>query len=401
MDNYRTALKIIKKLKQAGFNALFAGGCVRDMLLGEQPNDYDVATSAKPEQVIKLFKRTLKVGAEFGVVIVLIGKQQVEVATFRTEGGYADGRHPSYVDFADAQEDAERRDFTVNAMFYDPLNEKIVDYVHGGEDLEKKIIRTVGDPEHRFGEDYLRMLRAVRFSAQLDFEIEQNTYEIICEKADDITVISGERIAAELERMLACRGRAEGVEKFIATGLGKAIFPGFEEQKAMFGAKVLENLPCRPDMGLGLACVFAGFATEFAVKSCKVLKLSGYRSGKLQSLLKQRSKLLNPDMSLAELKLTAGDEFFEDLFSLQTAIQKARGKSVLPLQKLRERIEKLDSAELRPDPLLNGHELMELGIEEGKRLGELQRKMYIAQLNEEINSKEEATEWVKRELRKG
>lgn len=399
MDNYRAALKIVRKLKKAGFNALFAGGCVRDMLLGENPNDYDVATNARPEEVTRLFKRTIEVGAEFGVVIVLIGAEQVEVATFRIEGGYSDGRHPSYIDFADARKDAERRDFTVNAMFYDPLEEKVVDYVRGREDLEKGIIKTVGDPRQRFGEDYLRMLRAVRFSVQLDFEIEENTRKAVCEKAENISVISGERIAAEIERILACPGRSRGAEELISTGLGRVIFPGFEGEKAKFGAKVLEHLPRCPDMGLGLAGMFAGFDTDFAVKSCKVLKLSTKQSKKMKSLLEQRGKLLKAEMSLAELKLTASNEYFEDLFALQTALQKARGESTSPLHKLKQRIEELGNAELRPAPLLNGYELMELGVEEGRKIGELQSEMYTAQLNEEINTKAEAAEWIKNKLK--
>jgi poly(A) polymerase len=399
MDNYNAALKIVKKLKKAGFNALFAGGCVRDMLLRKNPNDYDVATSARPEEVTKLFRRTIKVGAKFGVVIVLIGSEQVEVATFRVEGGYSDGRHPSYIDFADSRKDARRRDFTVNAMFYDPLEEKVVDYVHGREDLEKGIIKTVGEPNQRFGEDYLRMLRAVRFSVQLDFRIEENTRKAICEKADNISVISGERIAAELERILACPGRAKGVRQLLNTGLGQRIFPGFEGEKAMFGAKVLDTLTCTPDMGLGLACMFAGFSTDFAVKSCKALKLSTARSRKLQHLLEKRGQLLKPDVSLAELKLAAGDEYFEDLLALQTAIQKAGGESTSPLEKLKQRIAKLRGTELRPEPLLNGYELMELGVEEGRKIGELQSEMYTAQLNEEITTKKEAAEWIKNKLK--
>jgi hypothetical protein len=201
MTNRQAAVQIVKKLRGEGFQALLAGGCVRDMLLGRRPNDYDVATDAKPNDVIKLFRRTLKVGAKFGVVVVLIDKIQVEVATFRTESDYEDGRHPSKVRFTTAAEDAARRDFTINAMFYDPIAKKVIDYYKGQADLKNKIIRTVGDPVERFSEDYLRMLRAVRFSTQLGFSIEPRTQKAVCNQAENITKISGERIAAQK----ACR----------------------------------------------------------------------------------------------------------------------------------------------------------------------------------------------------
>jgi tRNA nucleotidyltransferase/poly(A) polymerase len=285
-------------------------------------------------------------------------------------------------------------------MFYDPLNDEVIDYTSGREDLQNKIIRTVGNPDQRFGEDYLRMLRAVRFSAQLGFEIEESTWRGICKNAEKISLISGERIACELERLLAVRKNFEGVRKLIDSTLAGAIFPDFEGEKAEFGIEVLKNLSPEPDISTALAGVFSAFDTEFAVKSCRKLKLSGEQNKKLQSLLEQRGKLLNYDMSLAELKLAGGDEYFRDLFDFQTAIQKAKGESLSALEKLDERIKAMGDIALCPPPLLNGHDLMELGIEEGKSLGEIQSKMYIAQLNEEINSKKEAVQWIKNNFNK-
>ncbi|MFC1793885.1 CCA tRNA nucleotidyltransferase [Planctomycetota bacterium] len=194
MTNRQAAIKVIKRLQRSGFQALLAGGCVRDMLLGRRAKDYDVATNAQPKDVIELFNRTLKVGAKFGVVIVLIEGQQVEVATFRTETGYTDGRHPGSVEFTTAAEDASRRDFTINGMFYDPLKKEVIDYVDGQADLKSRIIRTIGKPAERFGEDYLRMLRAVRFSTQLSFEIESSTWSAVCRNAKKIAGISGDGI---------------------------------------------------------------------------------------------------------------------------------------------------------------------------------------------------------------
>lgn len=194
MTNRQAAIQVVKVLRQNGFEALLAGGCVRDMLLRRRAKDYDVATDARPDEVAKLFRRTLQVGVKFGVVIVLIRGMHVEVATFRTEADYNDGRHPASVEFTNAAEDASRRDFTINGMYFDPIEEKVIDYVGGQADLEKKIIRTIGRPEDRFEEDHLRMLRAVRFSTQLDFAIEAATFAAICAHAHTITKMSGERI---------------------------------------------------------------------------------------------------------------------------------------------------------------------------------------------------------------
>ena len=195
MSSKQAAIEIVSRLQEHGFQALLAGGCVRDMLLGRPAKDYDVATDARPADVVRLFRRTLQVGAKFGVVIVLLHSEQVEVATFRSEAGYEDGRHPTEVRFTSAAEDASRRDFTINGMFYDPFKGQVIDYVEGQADLERRIIRTIGIPEERFSEDYLRMLRAVRFSTQLGFAIESETYAAVSRNAAKIVRIRGERIA--------------------------------------------------------------------------------------------------------------------------------------------------------------------------------------------------------------
>src|SRR5271166_4799002 len=188
------AKEIVRRLQTAGSAAFWVGGCVRDFLLGREPQDFDIATDARPEQVEKLFRKTIPVGKKFGVIIVIEGGHQFQVATFRAEAEYRDGRRPEKVVFANAQADASRRDFTVNGLFYDPVTEKIHDWVGGEQDLRSRIIRTIGAPEERFGEDHLRMLRAVRFAARLDFEIEANTFAAIKSLAPKIKRISAERI---------------------------------------------------------------------------------------------------------------------------------------------------------------------------------------------------------------
>jgi poly(A) polymerase len=197
------AKKIVAKLQHAGFAAFWVGGCVRDFLLGREAQDFDIATDAKPEQVEKLFKKTIPVGKKFGVIIVVENGLQFQVATFRAEADYQDGRRPEKIVFANAEADASRRDFTVNGLFYDPVSEKIFDWVGGEKDLRAKIIRTIGQPEERFGEDHLRLLRAVRFAAQLAFEIEPKTFAAIKALAPKIKLISAERIRDELLKLFA------------------------------------------------------------------------------------------------------------------------------------------------------------------------------------------------------
>jgi poly(A) polymerase len=197
------ATKIVQGLHAPGFAAFWVGGCVRDFLLGREPQDYDIATDARPEQVEKLFKRTLAVGRKFGVMIVVEGGHQFQVATFRAEADYQDGRRPTRVVFASAEADAQRRDFTVNGLFYDPIAEKLHDWVGGEKDLRAKIIRTIGPPEERFAEDHLRLLRAVRFAAQLNFEIEPQTFAAVKMLASKIRLISAERIRDELIKLFS------------------------------------------------------------------------------------------------------------------------------------------------------------------------------------------------------
>jgi len=402
MTNKQAAIKVIKRLSRNGFEALLAGGCVRDMLLGRKASDYDVATNAQPDDVIGLFRRTLKVGAKFGVVIVLLEGQQVEVATFRTETGYADGRHPGVVKFANAAEDASRRDFTINGMFYDPLEEKVTDYVNGQADLKKHLIRTIGDPEERFGEDYLRMLRAVRFSTLLGFEIEPVTWSAICSNVKNITKISGERIAIELEGILAHPDRSVGMSMLIDSGLAKAIFPGFAGEQAGCAIKVLSQLRKKVDFALALASLFAGCETEFALKKCQVLKLSRNQNKHIKFLLNNRGKLLDDRMALSRLKMFLAGPYFWDLYELQRVIQKAGpdGKEgIAALIRLRRRIKALGDVEL-PKPLLNGHDLIRLGAVPGTGLGQLSEEMYIAQLEGVVKTAKQAEKWASQWLKK-
>jgi len=395
MTNRRAAVKIIDKLQRHGFQALLAGGCVRDMLLGRPAKDYDVATDARPEDVIRLFGRTLKVGAKFGVVIVLMQSEQIEVATFRSEAGYEDGRHPTEVRFTSAAEDASRRDFTINGMFFDPLREQVIDYVGGQADLARRLLRTIGAPQERFGEDYLRMLRAVRFSTQLGFAIDSETYAAIRENAVNITRISGERIALELEGILVDPNRAAGTALLIETGLAPAIFPGFAGVGAERAVAVLGHLRKRVGFPLALAAFFAGFATDFVQQGVEILKLSRKQVRHLEFLLAQRGRLLDVEMSLAELKRLLAEPYFWDLYELERAMQKAAGakKELAALGRLRRRIRDLGDIDIKPKPLLNGHDLIHLGAVPGPALGQLAEELYTAQLEGELRTTDQAKWW--------
>jgi tRNA nucleotidyltransferase/poly(A) polymerase len=395
MSNRDAAYHVVRRLRKEGFTALFAGGCVRDRLLERAANDYDVVTNAVPDEVIRLFPRTLKIGAQFGVVMVLQGDRQVEVATFRTEGGYQDGRHPSHVEFASAQEDASRRDFTVNGMFYDPIEKKILDFVNGKKDLEKRILRTIGDPDERFGEDYLRMLRAVRFAVKLRFKIEPETWRAIEAHAGKISAISAERIAAELEQILAHPNRAQGARQLVDSGLAKSIFPVFDGPSAAVGIAVLEKLPRAVDFALALASFWAGFDAETALAQCEKLKLSNAQLKHLRFLLEKRGVLLDPELPLSRLKLLMHEPYFWDLITLQEAILEVQGQSRHPVRLVKRRALAIDKEHIRPVPLLDGHELMALGATPGPMVGQLAQELYIVQLEEKLHSKEQAASWCK------
>lgn len=400
MTSKQAAIQIIRKLRKSGFEALLAGGCVRDMLCGNKPKDYDVVTSAKPAEVCRLFRRTIKVGAKFGVIIVLVDSHQVEVATFRAETGYSDGRRPDKVSFTSAKEDALRRDFTINGMFYDPLKKEVIDYVGGRGDLKKKTIRTIGKPAERFSEDYLRMLRAVRFSAQLDFKVEKNTLNAVKRYSANIVKISGERIAMELESLLAAFERKKGVKLLIETGLAKKIFPVFKSKsKTQFAGKVFEFLPKQITFELAIAAFFAGCDTNSVMKNLEILKLSRNQLKYIKFLLEKRDYLLG-DLSLAQLKMIISEPYFEDLYLLQKAIQKAEGKSLLALSAVRKRAKALAGKELRPKPLLNGYEIIQLGAKPGPQVGIVSKGLYIEQLSERVVTKPKAVKWVKDWLKK-
>src|SRR5882672_3868914 len=220
-----TATVVVRRLQEAGFPAFWVGGCVRDVLLGREPGDYDIATAALPEQIEKLFRRTIAVGRKFGVMVVVEGRRQFQVATFRAEADYRDGRHPEQVTFGDAMADARRRDFTVNGLFFDPVGKKLHDWIGGEADLRAKTIRTIGSPGERFAEDHLRLLRAARFAAQLGFQIETETCAALKANASKIRGVSAERIREELHKLFSPPHGSRGLELLRQSGLLEQVLP--------------------------------------------------------------------------------------------------------------------------------------------------------------------------------
>ncbi|MFP5519501.1 MAG: CCA tRNA nucleotidyltransferase [Bdellovibrionia bacterium] len=219
---------ILDVLNAHGYHALLAGGCVRDALIGRRPNDLDVATNATPEAIEKLFPKTVAVGKQFGVMRVLIEGADIEVATFRKDGNYEDGRRPEYVVYSSAEEDAQRRDFTINALFYDIHSQQVIDYVGGVADLKKRILRTVGAPEARFKEDKLRILRAIRFVSQIGFSLDAETYQQTCLMSYQVTQVSAERIKEEMQKLLSGAFRGAGLSLLKSSGLEQVLFSGLK-----------------------------------------------------------------------------------------------------------------------------------------------------------------------------
>ena len=267
------ALEIVRRLQQEGHQALWAGGCVRDLILGQTPADYDVATSATPEQVMAVLPfRAVTVGIAFGVVRVRSPRRpgtEVEVATFRSDGAYVDGRRPESVVFSSPELDAARRDFTINGMFLDPLTDTLVDYVGGHADLQNHVLRAIGEPEARLREDKLRALRAIRLAARFQFTIEPATFRAIKSMAGHVVTVSHERIAQELRKMLVHTSRAQAMELALATGISAAVLPDVLPMKGLFQGKpmqpegdlwdhtmrVLELLPSEPSFTLAFAAL--------------------------------------------------------------------------------------------------------------------------------------------------
>lgn len=394
------AVSVVRDLREKGYLAYWAGGCVRDQLLGRVPKDYDVATNATPDEVRKVFglKRTFAVGAAFGVITVNgpPGAGQIEVATFRTDSTYRDGRHPESVSFSTPKEDALRRDFTINGLFFDPIEDRVVDYVGGVEDIKRRLIRAIGDPRQRFDEDKLRMLRAIRFVAELEFDIDQGTYDAICEMAPQITQVSQERILMELERLLTAPARVEGVRLLRQSGLWQIILPELEpkddrqEQQWRTNLQILNHLN-EPGFPLAFAAMARGFVELSKVKSlCRRLRMANDQGDRIHFLLEHEKSLDEAEKKKwSEIQPLLISPYVEDLLKLVEARARTENRDCPSVPWCRERL-KWPKEQLNPPPLIRGDDLLETGIVQGPMFKEILDQIRKAQLDGAVTSREEA-----------
>ncbi len=392
-----TALWVVQRLRRAGHQALFAGGCVRDMLLGRRSTDYDVATDATPQQVRRLFPRVLLIGAKFGVAMVIRRGRQVEVATFRSDLSYSDGRRPDQVTFASPKEDALRRDFTVNGMFYDPLAGEVIDYVGGRRDLAAKIVRTIGGADERFAEDYLRMLRAARFAVRLGFRIAPATAAAARKHADRIAAISGERIFDELSKMLSLPSAVEALRRMEELKLARHVLPELFAAESLWpGAlRCVAAVAKRKDLTLTLAALFADL--EPTRIGPMIRRWGG--SNELGDALKWLTCHADDwrtagEIPLADFRRLAGHEQFDRLWVLWRVREKLAGGGRRSRWAAR-RLRGIPGGEALPEPFVTGLDLLKMHLPEGPLLGRMLREVYDAQLNLQVRNRRQALAWAR------
>jgi len=396
------AEQVVRRLQDAGHVAYYAGGCVRDMLLQREPDDYDIATSAHPDEVCRIFRRTQQVGAKFGVVLVRISGHMIETATFRADLTYRDGRHPEGIRFTNAEEDAARRDFTVNAMFFDPVRHEVVDYVGGQHDLAHRLLRAVGDPRQRFEEDHLRILRAVRFAAKLGFRIDPATWEAMREMAPALAKISPERIREELEAILTHPTRRAGFDLLCGCGGVRYLWPQAEELASQVEvvAHLLDRLPPSVSFELALAAVLHRLSPPQAMAACEALRCSNHTRQKVGWLVARQSDLLRPaDLTLADLKLLMASPHFNDLWSLVVSRIAAEGLDANVAEVVRQRIAAIPREEIAPPPWIDGTFLERLGLPKGPAYRQILDRLYYAQLNGTLADAEAAAAEAERLVR--
>lgn len=444
------AVEVVRRLQEAGHQALWAGGCVRDLVMGNEPDDFDVATSARPDEVQRLFRRTLAVGASFGVIIVVgrTDEGQVEVATFRTEGPYSDGRHPDRVDFSTPEADAQRRDFTINGMFFDPVSEALHDFVDGRADIERRVVRAIGEPRERFAEDKLRLLRAVRFAARFEFTLDPATESAVREMAREISAVSPERIQQELRRLLEDHNRTSAIALADRVGLLSEILPEISQMHGVPQGKpmqptgdlwdhallVMEKLgdawrltterlalsraDPEPSFTLALGALLHDVGKpqtmnrdgdrltfyhhehvghRIAEQIARRLRLSNDDRDRVQWLVEHHMYLSDAKhMRLAKLKRTLVHPGIAELLALHRADALASTGTAEHVDYCERMLRELPQTELNPPPLLTGHDLVRLDLEPGPLFKELLDKVREAQLDGTIRSKKDAIALAKR-----
>ena len=415
------ATRIVKTLQASGHAAYFAGGCVRDMLRGVEPADYDVATSARPEAIRALFPKTVPVGEQFGVVLVIEDGHQFELATFRSDGPYTDGRHPETVAFTDVEGDVRRRDFTINGMMYDPVEDRLIDLVGGRKDLEAHLIRAIGEPRKRFEEDRLRLVRAVRFAARFDFDIEPATRAAILELTPQIVTVSPERVAAELRFMLTDRSRAKAVRLLDELGLLPHILSEVSAMKGVAqsedwhpeGDVFVHTLRCLEkaedarwelvlalllhDVGKPPTAGSKGFVVhektgaELADDICRRLRLSNREREVVVWLVKNHMRFRDAKkMKLSTLKKLMSEPLFEDLAELHRIDALASAGDLDNYRFVMGEYWKFREEKPPMKPMASGDDLIARGLAPGPVFKEILDEVYNAQLEGKFSDREGA-----------
>ncbi|MPZ77633.1 MAG: HD domain-containing protein [Deltaproteobacteria bacterium] len=431
MSQKDRAIAIVKRLREQGYESYLAGGCVRDFLLNKTPQDYDIATNARPEEIQRIFPYTIPVGAQFGVLLVVIDGHPFEVATFRFDGPYLDGRRPSHVRYGTLREDIARRDFTINGMIYDPIDNRIIDLVDGKKDLERRCIRAIGNPSQRFEEDRLRMVRAIRFAASLNFKIESATFEAIKQSAARVTQISWERIGEEITRVLIEGGARQGFELLDQSGLLKILLPEIDAMKGteqspdhhpegdVFNHTLLtlRHLDA-PTETLAYGCLlhdvgkpvcirkdahritFYGHTdrgAEMAEEILKRLKRGRAVWERVAYLVKNHLRHTQaPKMRLSTLKRFLREDGIDELLELARIDALSSSGDLQYYEFCKVRMSEMQEVEIRPEPLLRGRDLIEMGYVPGPIFTDILRRVEDAQLGGELTSRQEAIEWVNR-----
>jgi poly(A) polymerase len=432
------ALEIVRRLKQAGYQSLWAGGCVRDLILGQTPTDYDVATDATPELVMEVLPYpAITVGISFGVVRVRDPRRrgvEVEVATFRSDGAYVDGRRPESVVFSSPELDAARRDFTINGMFMDPLTGELVDYVGGLTDLRQRLLRAIGDPVARFSEDKLRLLRGIRLAARFGLRVEPATRSAIQSMAEQVVSVSAERIAQELRRMLVHESRAKAMNLALELGLVAAILPPLLPLKGLYLGKpmqpegdlwdhtmlVLDLLPSEPSFPLALAAllhdvgkpstkVFSGerycfpdheqAGARIAAGLCRSLKLSNADRERVTWLVAFHESLAAArTLRASKLKRILAEPGIDDLLALHRADALALSGDAEQVDYCRHYLQAQPAGPINPPPLITGDDLVRRGFKPGAQFATILQKTRDAQLDGEIHTKRDALDWAARQV---
>ncbi len=433
---FDVARHLVTQLKNAGYKAFCVGGCTRDMLMNIPPREYDITTSATPEEVSNIFSHTIPVGVSFGVILVLIGHYRFEVATFRKDEGYSDSRHPDYVTYStDEEEDVLRRDFTINGMLYDPIGEEAIDYAGGMDDIRDGIIRTIGVPLDRFSEDKLRLMRAVRFASRYGFAIERDTYGALKELAPRINLVSAERIRDELVKIISQKNPGDGLKLLRESGLLRYILPEVDimhgvEQPPEFHPegdvfthtclvldKIYENTGglASPELTMGGLLHDVGKPPTFSVSDrirfnghdklgadmsreiCRRLKFSNKQIELIYELVRDHLKFKDVFyMKKSTLKRFIGMPDFDEHMVLHLADCLASHGSTEAYDFVMKKFEELKDEEIKPEPLIGGKELIEMGYTPGPLFKEILNFVEEAQLEGEITSRSEALELVTR-----